>query len=200
VLALAVAGVVVIVRNSLALAFSLAGIVGAVRFRNSLPDTRDTLYIFLAIGVGLAAGVEALAAAAVFSIVFNYTVLAIWRTDYGMCELGRSSGHLLHTRAVPEHPPAPPAVEKPNGKGAGKPFNAVLVVRATGTDGPRRTVESFLARETKRWELAEIETDRGARESVLRYRLRLGKRVVASDLEEALLHVGGREILGARIH
>jgi len=65
VLSLAIAGVVVIVRNSTALAFSLTGIVAAVRFRNNLADTRDTLYIFTAIGVGLAAGVQALAAALV---------------------------------------------------------------------------------------------------------------------------------------
>ncbi|MEZ4455097.1 MAG: DUF4956 domain-containing protein [Gemmatimonadales bacterium] len=71
VLALAIAGVVVIVRNSTALAFSLTGIVAAVRFRNNLADTRDTLYIFTAIGVGLAAGVQALAAALVLSAIFT---------------------------------------------------------------------------------------------------------------------------------
>lgn len=63
ILAVAVAGVIIIARNSVALAFSLAGVVGAVRFRNTLPETRDSLYVFLAIGVGLAAGVDALTAA-----------------------------------------------------------------------------------------------------------------------------------------
>jgi len=48
--------VVLIVRDSVALAFSLAGIVAAVRFRNTLRDTKDAVYIFLAIAVGLAAG------------------------------------------------------------------------------------------------------------------------------------------------
>ena len=122
ILAMAVTGVVVIVRNSLALAFSLAGIVGAVRFRNSLPDTRDTLYVFLAIGVGLASGVEALGAAAVLSVVFNYTVLALSRANYGMCELGKSSRPLLLT-----HKAAPGGAQEKNGKRAD--FNGVLVVR-----------------------------------------------------------------------
>ena len=56
-LPMAVAGVVIIVQNSLALAFSLAGIVAAVRFRNTLKNTGDSLFIFISIGAGLAAGV-----------------------------------------------------------------------------------------------------------------------------------------------
>ena len=53
------ARVVAIVRNSLALAFSLGGIVAAAfRFRANMSDTRDIVYIFLAIVVGFAAGVQ----------------------------------------------------------------------------------------------------------------------------------------------
>ena len=58
ILPLVVAGVIIVVQNSLALAFSLAGVVGAVRFRTTLRDTRDLVFIFLSIGVGFAAGVE----------------------------------------------------------------------------------------------------------------------------------------------
>ncbi len=56
ILPIVVAGVVLLVKNSIALAFSLGGIVAAVSFRNTLRDTKDAVYIFLAIGVGLAAG------------------------------------------------------------------------------------------------------------------------------------------------
>ncbi len=52
ILPLVVAGVILLVQNSTALAFSLGGIVGAVSFRNTLRDTKDTIYIFLAIVVG----------------------------------------------------------------------------------------------------------------------------------------------------
>src|SRR2546426_8840381 len=45
-LPLAIAGIVAVVRNSLALAFSLAGLAAAVRFRNTLKDTKDAVYIF----------------------------------------------------------------------------------------------------------------------------------------------------------
>ena len=47
VLPMVVTGIVIIVQNSLALAFSLAGIAGAVRFRNSLKSSGDALFILL---------------------------------------------------------------------------------------------------------------------------------------------------------
>lgn len=78
-----VAGIVVIVQNSLALAFSLAGIVAGVRFRLSLDDTLDASYIFVAIAVGLSAGIEALEIAIVVTVFFNYFVLIFWELDYG---------------------------------------------------------------------------------------------------------------------
>ena len=46
-LPIAVAGVVSIVQHSIALAFSLAGIVAGVRFRNTLKNTGDSLFIFI---------------------------------------------------------------------------------------------------------------------------------------------------------
>jgi hypothetical protein len=77
-----VAGVVVMVKYSLALAFSLAGIVAAVRFRTTLDDSKDAVYVFLATAVGLAAGVQ-LPMAAVLSVVFNMIMLALWYTEFG---------------------------------------------------------------------------------------------------------------------
>lgn len=76
-----VAGVVVLVKDSLALAFSLAGIVAAVRFRNTLEDSKDAVYIFLATGIGLAAGVNVFVAAAI-SVLFNGVIFTLWVTDF----------------------------------------------------------------------------------------------------------------------
>ena len=138
ILALSVAGVIVIVRNSLALAFSLAGVVGAVQYRHTLRDPRDTLYVFLAIGVGLAAGVEALPAAAALSLIFCYAILAMSRVDYGLCELGHSSSHLLLTA-----PRATSESSGPSRKSGGKQdkdFDAVpgraRRARSAGPGGP----------------------------------------------------------------
>ena len=83
ILPIVVAAIVLIVRNSLALAFSLAGVVAAVRFRTTLRDTRDTVFIFLAIGVGFATGVQVITVGAVASFIFNFVRLFIWRYDVG---------------------------------------------------------------------------------------------------------------------
>ena len=83
ILPIAVTGIVIIVHDSLALAFSLAGIVGGVRFRNTLKSSGDALFILLAIGIGLAAGIGAMEIAIIMSISFNYCFLALWVTDYG---------------------------------------------------------------------------------------------------------------------
>lgn len=83
ILPVTVTGIVVIVQNSVALAFSLAGIVAAVRFRTTLEDTKDAVYVFLAIGVGIASGVRALGIALALSLMFNAVVLFIWRTRFG---------------------------------------------------------------------------------------------------------------------
>lgn len=77
-----VAGVVVLVKTSLALAFSLAGIMAAVRFRNTLEDSKDAVYIFLAISIGLAAGVQ-LGVAVALSVIFNVVILVLWYSDFG---------------------------------------------------------------------------------------------------------------------
>lgn len=83
ILPVAVTGIVIIVQNSIALAFSLAGIVAAVRFRTTLEDTKDAVYVFLAIGVGLASGVQALGLSLAMSLVFNALILVLWRTRFG---------------------------------------------------------------------------------------------------------------------
>jgi len=83
VLPIIVAGIAMIVQNSVALAFSLAGIVAAVRFRLTLGNPSDALYVFSAIAIGLGAGISALGISAVISIGFVYTHLLLWKLDYG---------------------------------------------------------------------------------------------------------------------
>jgi Domain of unknown function (DUF4956) len=77
-----VAGIVVLVKYSVALAFSLAGIVAAVRFRNTLEDSKDAVYVFLSTGIGLASAVD-IPVAMVISILFNATILVLWYSDFG---------------------------------------------------------------------------------------------------------------------
>jgi len=78
-----VAGISMLVQNSLALAFSLAGVVAAVRFRFTLKEPAHTLYIFVAIAIGIGAGVSAIGISLVISLGFVYGTLALWILDYG---------------------------------------------------------------------------------------------------------------------
>lgn len=83
ILPLVVTSIVVIVQHSLALSFSLAGIAGVSRFRNSLKSSGDLLFILLAVGIGLAAGIGAMELALVTSIAFNLCFLVLWSSEYG---------------------------------------------------------------------------------------------------------------------
>lgn len=83
ILPIVVTGIAMIVVNSLALAFSLAGVVAAVRFRFTLNQPSDAMYIFVAIGIGLGSGIGALGVAAVISFTFSMATLVIWKLEYG---------------------------------------------------------------------------------------------------------------------
>ena len=78
-----VAGVVILVKNSLALAFSLAGIVAAMNFRARLRDSKDMVYVFLAMVIGLAAGVQIITVALAVSMIFNVIIIILAWTDFG---------------------------------------------------------------------------------------------------------------------
>ena len=78
-----VTGISMIVMNSIALAFSLAGIVAAVRFRFTLDQPSHAMYIFCAISIGLGSGIGALAVAMVISMAFVYANMVIWKLEYG---------------------------------------------------------------------------------------------------------------------
>jgi len=99
----AVALVVFLVKGSLALAFSLAGIVAAVRFRSPLPETRDAVFLFLVIGIGLSVGVQLVSVAILASIIFNFTMITISVTRFG-ARPRRMRGFVLEPR-----PPREPA-------------------------------------------------------------------------------------------
>jgi len=83
ILPLVVTSIVIVVQNSLALAFALGGIAGAVRFKNSLKSSGDALYILLSVGVGLASGIGAVELAFVMALFFNYCIVLLWVSEYG---------------------------------------------------------------------------------------------------------------------
>lgn len=82
VLPLVIAGIVVLVKHSYALAFALGGIVAAVRFRTNVDDTKDAAAIFCVTGIGLSSAVEP-SVAAVLSVGFNLLAVGLWATEFG---------------------------------------------------------------------------------------------------------------------
>ena len=210
ILPLVVAGIVYMVQNSLALAFSLAGVVGAVRFRTTLRDTRDLVYIFLSIVVGFAAGVQSLAVGAVVSIIFNFVLIVTWRYDYGrnMMMTGASAqwSRPLAALASPTGDHQIPdrdlllslTPEKANaladrfgrvsdtmGKKKKARYNSVLTVMADDVPEAQKRVEDVLNKMTKRWDLDEIVINVG-KPSEIYYLARLKKSVPRDNLLTAI--------------
>lgn len=186
ILPVAVTGIVTIVQHSLPLAFSLAGIVAAVRFRTTLEDTKDAVYVFLAIGVGLACGVQAFGLSLVLSLFFNGVILVLWAARFGNVyavagpgelSLGdalvgphtASASHVVGDAALLDA--AAPAdiaevldraarmefhLAEERGKKKAKRANALLIVHAHEAAAAQELVEPLLATLASRWKLVEI--------------------------------------------
>jgi uncharacterized protein DUF4956 len=228
ILPIVVAGVVLLVKNSVALAFSLGGIVAAVSFRNTLRDTKDAVYIFLATGVGLAAGVQVMSAAAVMSFLFNAVILGFWYTDFG-----RAPSHLEGPRAArrlerslalanrtnafvaqidreilrsmsPEQLEALASRARRRVDGAAlggkpkKPLNTVIRIRTPEPEAARRVVEEVLAAQVKEWRLAGLTREPGGG-GALEYRARLRKSVPAETVAGELRARLGPQLTGVEM-
>jgi predicted DNA-binding transcriptional regulator YafY len=179
ILPLIVAGIILVVSNSLALAFSLAGVVSVLRFRTTPSDMRDIVFIFLGVAVGFAAGVQQLTVAVVLSMIFNFVLLLSWHYDFGrnVLEPTASSvwsgplGELAHPKngtGIPDRDLVialtPMQVENlakrfdrirgivgPRPK---KPrYNGILTVTTNDLTDAQDYVERALAKVTKRWKL-----------------------------------------------
>ena len=211
ILPMVVAGIVFVIQNSLALAFTLAGVMAAVRFRTSLRDTRDLVYIFLSIVVGFAAGVQSLMVGAIVTIVFNLVLLITWRYDYGrnvltptaasqwagpLSTLASETGELeipdrdLILSLTPEKAGALAdrfgRVRDAIGKKKKKPrYTSILSITTYHVPEIQKAVEQVLDKMAKKWTLDEVVTNTG-RPSEIYYLIRLKKSVPRDDLLTAI--------------
>ena len=223
-----VAGVVVLVKNSLALAFSLAGIVAAVRFRNTLEDSKDAVYIFVATGIGLAAGVD-LPVAVALSVIFNVVALGLWYAD-----LGRSSAALEGGIAERRLQQARAHVNRPSGfvqrldeevlKGmSGEQLDAIaerawrrrkrnappggeverpdslLRIHVADVDAAMQMAESLLGQYVKRWTFGGVVHESDGTH-VIEYTVQLKKSTVPTEFIDTLHTRGAPAILGVELH
>jgi len=188
-----VTAILIVVESSLARAFSLTGIVAAVRFRNNLKDSRDALYIFAGIAIGFASGVYALDVAVAISLLFVLLELFAWRSGLG--------GDRAHAqaffwdespadpalRAAPRERRPPPATL---GNGSSKPpRDIVLRVETTDVDDGMRVVDHVLGVAAKKWRLRRS-TPNASKAIVLEYECRLRRAYTPDGVRTRLLHHG----------
>lgn len=89
---LVVSLVMFVIGNSIITAFGLLGALALIRFRNVLKDTRDTVFVFIALVIGMAVGSQRYMAAIVGTLAMALAVLYLTATSFGT--LGRFDGYL----------------------------------------------------------------------------------------------------------
>jgi hypothetical protein len=222
-----VAGVVVLVKNSVALAFSLAGIVAAVRFRTYLEDSKDATFIFLATALGLACGVQ-LEYAAVLSVLFNGAVLILWTTDFARMppslEGVRAKRQLERAMSIANRtsqfvarldnevfeslaPAQLDALEdrlkkrraEMTGESAGSAarFDALIRILTTDAASLRSAIDPLLETEAKRWRYRGTSTNEIG--TSVEYDLRLRKGYSRQSIAEAVREKGAPYVVGVEV-
>jgi uncharacterized membrane protein YhiD involved in acid resistance len=81
-----------VVGNSIVTAFGLLGALALIRFRNVLKDTRDTVFIFISLVIGMAVGTQRYMIAVVGTVGLTLAVLYLERISFG--STGRYDGYL----------------------------------------------------------------------------------------------------------
>ncbi len=89
---MAVSLVLFVIGNSLITAFGLIGAMALIRFRNVLKDTRDTVFVFMALVLGMAAGSQRHTGAIAGTLALALVAFYLHHTGFG--SRGRYDGHL----------------------------------------------------------------------------------------------------------
>jgi hypothetical protein len=179
VLPISITAVLMMVRDSLALAFGLAGVVAAIRFRSNLKESGDSVYIFTAVVIGFAAGIQSLGIAAVLSLLFSVLELSIWYWD-----IADVSGHQIRRIGlgeVTEVHDAPVPVPEPNGR------DQILRLEVADLDRAHAGVTTVLDQSAKRWKLLKREagaSPAGALEYAVRLRRSVDLQQLASRVRQ----------------
>jgi len=82
ILGMLIALIMLVVGSNIARAFALVGALSVVRFRNAIKETRDVGFIFLVMGVGMAAGTRFYTLAVVAAVVINLIIVVMFRFNW----------------------------------------------------------------------------------------------------------------------
>ena len=148
VIPVAISLVVFLVKGSLALAFSLAGIVAAVTFRLSLKSTIEGVYMFMVIGIGLAAGTQLTTVAYLASLAFVIITLGVWKVNYG------AQPPIISGWRIVSHDHS---VQTSGTKAtAGNSYNARIEVHTTKVETAQKATAQILKSGTNQWQVADV--------------------------------------------
>jgi uncharacterized membrane protein YhiD involved in acid resistance len=218
-----VAGVVILVRDSLPLAFSLAGIVAAVRFKTTLEDSKDATFIFLATALGLACGVQ-LEVAAMMSVLFNAVVVILWYSDFARIPpslegvrakrqleramqianrtsqfVARLDSEVLEALAPAQLDALEDRLRKRRSELSGdeKKFDAMVRILTTDAASLRSAIDPVLEAEAKRWRYRGTSTNETG--TSVEYDLRLKKGISRQSIAEELRAKGAPYVVGIEV-
>ena len=149
VIPIAISLVVFLVKDSIALAFSLAGIVAAVRFRTTLEEPMDSVYLLMAIGIGLAAGTQLILVAYLASLVFVIVTLGVWKSNFG-AQPDVISGWRIDNSEKWSTALGEGAIATEN------LYNAQIEVHTTKVNVAKKSTVQILESSAKRWQIADV--------------------------------------------
>ncbi|MDG6107176.1 DUF4956 domain-containing protein [Dactylosporangium aurantiacum] len=82
ILGMLIALIMLVVGSNIARAFALVGALSVVRFRNAIKETRDVGFIFLVMGVGMAAGTRFYSLAVVAASAISLIIVVMYRFNW----------------------------------------------------------------------------------------------------------------------
>ena len=177
-LSVIVAGVMLLLEDNLARSFSLVGVVAAVRYRNTLKDPKDAVYVFLSLGIGMACGLQSFHVAMFLSFFECAILLMLWVYQTGAPAIGEAN--LLQTLQASEKkgertPAEALAWLTPEARGRleadletqsryitmaamlanknGKRPNVVITVQTTGSAAARNSINTQMEDHRGKWRL-----------------------------------------------
>src|SRR6185312_2485482 len=89
ILGMLIALIMLVVGSNIARAFALVGALSVVRFRNAIKETRDVGFIFLVMGVGMAAGTRFYTLAIVAAVAISLIIVVMYRFNWFAADVQR---------------------------------------------------------------------------------------------------------------